>query len=127
MTHKSLLNKYSKRRLRRNIDSSLIITGTVDSLFINKEHIVLFANWIERKGNNRNVGSGIISRPINNNGTVISDPNYGPYFGNDLYLSMQYGICYSNPKSYADINIPNILGIDDYEVFQVKKEPHSKL
>ncbi|CAB4381006.1 unnamed protein product [Rhizophagus irregularis] len=127
MTHKSLLNKYSKRRLRRDIDSSLIITGTVDSSFINKEHIVLFANWIERKGNNRNVGSGIISRPINNNGTVISDPNYGPYFDNDLYLSMQYGICYSNPKSYADINIPNILGIDDYEVFQVKKELHSKL
>ncbi|RGB28701.1 hypothetical protein C1646_767496 [Rhizophagus diaphanus] len=210
MLHKSLLNKYSKRRLKRNIDSSLIITGTVDSSIINKEHMVLFANWIEsgdiiksikhknntyyefnlilrgsrdgrdsksfhskcdKKGatitvikiensnqlvggynpldwgvrstfgwseqsstpnsflfsfnDNRNVGSGIISRPINFNGTVISDPNYGPNFGKDLF--MKFGIWYSFPNSYTDINIPKYIGLNEYEVFQVKKNFHSKL
>ncbi|GBC47856.2 BTB/POZ domain-containing protein [Rhizophagus irregularis DAOM 181602=DAOM 197198] len=223
---KPSFNNYTKRRSKKNIKSSLINTVTVDSLFINKEHVALFANWInwiERKDNykynnnisydfnlilrgsrdgfdpksfhnkcdnkgatitvikiknpnqsrsdqiygynipidwdnqiiggynpldwsgrgrystpdsflfsfndNRNVESGIISRPININSTVISDPNWGPIFGAYTSYEDSHDLCMktdgqwsSYPNSYTDINIPrNYFDIVDYEIFQVKK------
>ncbi|EXX68595.1 BTB/POZ domain-containing protein [Rhizophagus irregularis DAOM 181602=DAOM 197198] len=77
---------------------------------------------------NRNNGSGIISRPIKNiNNAVICDPNWGPVFGtwgngsHDLCMQRD-GRWSSYPNSYTDINIPKkYFDIVDYEVFQVKK------
>ncbi|RGB32318.1 hypothetical protein C1646_816738 [Rhizophagus diaphanus] len=79
---------------------------------------------------NRNVDSGIISRPIKNlNSVVISDPDWGPVFGAYTSIEVSHDLCMqrngqwsSYPSSYTDINIPKkYFDIVDYEVFQVKK------
>ncbi len=56
--------------------------------------------------------------------SIYGGSTYGPYFGSsDLYFHCDYPDYWNNivTYSYPTINLPQILYVDDYEVFQIIK------
>ncbi|CAB4377990.1 unnamed protein product [Rhizophagus irregularis] len=103
------------KQLNMGIPSPRQSTNNIDSIIINEKHVIIFANWIDRKlcysyGDARSIGCCV------HHGPMFGYSDRGKDF--NFYMKTWYS---DVNHCYPNVGIPKKFEADDYEVFQVIK------